>query len=185
MPSYDFNEAHAIAVQASPGRVFGAIKEVTPGEIPLFRALIAVRSLPALITRKRGLPFGGGPLFEQMLANGFVLLAEEPNREIVLGTVGRFWRAFGPPLKLASVQEYLAFDRSDYAKAAMNFSLAEIQGGRGVTLRTETRVCVADSMARRKFAFYWLLIKPGSGLMRREILRAVKRRAERGEPAIV
>ena len=48
----------------------------------------------------------------------------------------------------------------------------------GETLSTETRVWAAHLSARRRFRFYWLAIRPFSGLIRRVWLRAIKRRAE-------
>jgi hypothetical protein len=39
-------------------------------------------------------------------------------------------------------------------------------------------VLATGPRARRSFGAYWLLIRAGSGLIRREILRAVAHRAE-------
>jgi hypothetical protein len=36
-----------------------------------------------------------------------------------------------------------------------------------------------DAAARRAFAHYWLVVRPGSGAVRRSWLRAIRRRAER------
>ena len=46
----------------------------------------------------------------------------------------------------------------------------------GSRLVTETRVESTDARARRLFALYWLVIRLGSGLIRRDLLRAVRRR---------
>jgi hypothetical protein len=43
-------------------------------------------------------------------------------------------------------------------------------------LVTETRVVCADPAARRRFALYWLLIKPFSAWIRRDMLQAIARR---------
>jgi len=51
--------------------------------------------------------------------------------------------------------------------------------GAGEMALTETRVAVEDRSARRRFAVYWAVIRFGSGLIRRDLLRAVRRRAER------
>ena len=50
----------------------------------------------------------------------------------------------------------------------------------GIRLTTETRVKAADARTRAGFRLYWLVIRPFSGLIRREWLRAIARRAERG-----
>jgi hypothetical protein len=46
---------------------------------------------------------------------------------------------------------------------------------------TETRVYAGTPAARRRFAIYWRFIRPGSGIIRRSWLEAIKRRAE-GKP---
>jgi hypothetical protein len=47
-------------------------------------------------------------------------------------------------------------------------------------LSTETRVwCAPD--ARAKFRLYWLLVRPGSGLVRRSMLRSIRREATEGD----
>jgi hypothetical protein len=46
-------------------------------------------------------------------------------------------------------------------------------------LTTETRIWCADGRARRRFALYWALVRPFSGLIRILMLRAVAREATR------
>jgi hypothetical protein len=60
-------------------------------------------------------------------------------------------------------------------------AFAFIDRADGTTLaETETRVAATDPTARRGFGRYWLVIRGFSGLIRRDWLRAVARRAERG-----
>jgi hypothetical protein len=66
------------------------------------------------------------------------------------------------------------------ALAGWNFTIRPSHEG-WVELRTETRVwCAPD--ARRAFRLYWLVVRPGSGLIRRAMLGAIRRRAEQGTP---
>jgi hypothetical protein len=58
----------------------------------------------------------------------------------------------------------------------MDFRLAP--RGSATELSTETRVLATGRRSRRTFRLYWLAIRGGSGLIRRELLRAVGRRAE-------
>jgi hypothetical protein len=138
-----------------------------------------LRFLPARLFRRREpLIRAGTPLYDLMLAEGFVPLAEEPGREIVLGVVGRFWTLRGGSSGVvATPEDFLAFETPGYAKAAINF-LVEREGA-GSRIRTETRVATTDPASRRSFRRYWLVVRPGSGLIRREWLRAAKRRLER------
>ena len=182
LPVYDFNEAHATVVHAPPSRIFDAIKELTPAEVPLLRTLFALRLLPARLVGSGGARFiRTQPLLPQMLDAGFVLLAEATDREIVFGRIGQFWKVSGGASPhITDGQEFLAFDQPEYAKAALNFSVDEHLRNAGVTVSTETRIAVPDPVTRRKFAIYWRVIYPGSALIRRMWLRAIKRRAERG-----
>lgn len=65
-----------------------------------------------------------------------------------------------------------------YAVAGMNF-LVTPDGPNGSVVSTETRVFANGSATRRQFATYWRVIYPGSALIRRMWLRAVRDRALR------
>lgn len=181
MPTYDFEEAHEIEVCAVPADAYRAIQEVTPAEVPLLRALFRIRSAPAHRLMASRLSFQSPePLIEQALRSGFVLLAEDPGGELALGTVGQFWRIrTGIPLHLADARAFLTFGRPDHAKAVLGFSVVAMPDG-GALVSTRTRVRVPERSARRRFALYWLAIHPASALIRRNWLRAIKRRAEGG-----
>ena len=174
LPEFDVNEVHRTRVAASPADALAAAKEATPGEMPLVRLLFGLRSLPALVTRRGGLPSAKDrPLAEQMLEFGFVPLADAPD-ELVFGFVGQPWKIFGGSMpRLRSAEDWLAFDEAGYVKAVMNFR------ARDGMVETETRVRATDPASSRRFARYWRVIRPGSGMIRRSWLRAIKRRAER------
>src|SRR3989442_15744773 len=96
MPIYHFNEIHAITVRANASRVFNAIEDTTSAEAPLFRLLLGVRSLPRIAAgrkaarfRKTGANFGGAA------GGGFVLLAEQTDRGLVIGWIGQIWKLAG------------------------------------------------------------------------------------------
>src|SRR5215467_15878948 len=92
-----------------------------------------------------------------------------------MGVVAQFWRL--SPTSVPDIRDgaaLLTFNSPGYAKAMMSFEIAP--DGAGSRLLTETRVQATDAAARRRFRLYWLVIRAGSGLIRRSILRAVKRR---------
>jgi hypothetical protein len=178
LPRYDFNEVHARVVAAPPDPVFAAMKAVTLREMPLVRLLFALRSVPARLAGRRGLPLAGDePLFAQMLEFGFTLLAEAPGREVVAGGVAQMWKRGGKAASITDGEEFAAFDRPGYVKVALNFLLVEQDGG--TRLETETRVLATDANSYEGFARYWRLIRPGSAAIRSVWLRAIARRAER------
>ena len=177
LPEYDWNEVHSIEIAADPTAVLAAVRAVTAGEIRLFRTLMRLRALPARLLGHRPPVRGGGPVLEEVLRSAFVLLAENES-EMVVGTIGRFWQPRATHSEFRDGDAFVAFDAPGWAKAAMNFSVSD--AGRGRTrLTTETRIAATDARARRRFAAYWLIVRPGSGLIRRMWLRAVKKRAEK------
>ena len=60
----------------------------------------------------------------------------------------------------------------------MNF-LVTPDGPNGSLVSTETRVFANSPAARRRFAAYWRVIYPGSAIIRRMWLRAIRQRATR------
>jgi hypothetical protein len=185
LPAYEFSERHTTRIQATPAEAVAAAKAATPAEMPFVRTLFGLRSGPAQVTRGRGLPRDKHrSLVDQMVEFGFVQLAAAED-EIVLGYVGQPWKpAGGTVTKLLFAEAWSAFEEPGYAKALMNFRSAAVPDASGPAnsqaslLETETRVHVTDESSRRRFARYWRLIRPWSGLIRRSWLRAAKRRAE-------
>src|SRR5829696_1262939 len=181
LPHYDANEVHSTRVAAPPDEVMAALRSLTAREVPVLVALMALRSLPAVLTGRRRRP-RRGTVLEGFLRGGFVLLAERPD-ELVVGAVGRFWQA-SADVRRVSAADFAGFREPGYAKAAFNMHAQPARGG-GTLLTTETRIQATDDDARRSFRRYWRLIYPGSAAIRRAWLRAIRRRAERagGEAA--
>ena len=181
LPAWHFRERHATRVDAPPDAVARALREVTVGEVRFLRGLMALRALPAVLAgRPRRWDGAGTPVLEAALRGGFVLLADEPGRELVAGVIGRFWRPVGNlAVVLDGPEGFARFAEPGYARAAIGFRLERGPGG-AVRLETETRISTPEPGVRRRFGLYWRIILPGSALLRREWLAAIKRRAERG-----
>ena len=98
---------------------------------------------------------------------------------LALGLVGAIsvaqQRASWPPSRFRDLAD------PGYAKAVMNFLVID-EGDGWTRLVTETRVFATDGATARRFAVYWRLIYPGSSLIRRMWLAAIRKRAE-GAPA--
>jgi hypothetical protein len=139
--------------------------------------LFRIRALPAVL-RRRPSPMPSGLRLHDVLRSGFVVLSEEPGREIVVGTAGRFWGASGTRLALTA-NGFASFAEPGTAKAVMSFRVDPIDAER-TRVTTETRVQCVDATARRSFRLYWSVIHVGSALIRREMLRLIKRSAEAG-----
>ncbi|HEU0301598.1 MAG TPA: hypothetical protein VFR37_19240 [Longimicrobium sp.] len=180
LPRADFAERHALRVHAPPERAYAAARGLDlSGSLPV-RVLFALRSLPALFTRRRGRGQRGlGATMEGLLRNGFILLDERPPQELVLGLVGRFWTPAGG-IERIDPAEFAGFDRPGMAVAAWNFTI--LPTDEGSLVATETRVRCTDDAARRSFARYWRVVRPFSGFTRMEALRAIRRAAEAPAP---
>jgi hypothetical protein len=175
VPVWQFGEHHAIRVAAPPERVFDAVKRIPAGEITFFRLLTWIRrggrNLPESILNAGNT----SPLLEVATNSGFIYLADDAPRELVVGTI-----VIAPPGARRSLtpQIFTTPLPPGYALAAMNF-LVKPDGPNGSIVSTETRVFANSPDSRRRFARYWRLIYPGSALIRRMWLRAVRRRATR------
>jgi hypothetical protein len=111
-----------------------------------------------------------------MLSNprsGFFPLATT-DRELVFGMAGQPWNNRAVHL---TPDEFKQWAAPESVKIAFNFRI-EDAGERDCRVVTETRVLAVDDAARVKMAKYWRLIYPGSGMIRRGMLNAVRVRAE-------
>lgn len=174
-PRWQFSEHHEARVAAPPHRVFEAVRAVRADEILLFRFLTWLRrggrDLPENILNAGT----ERPLLDVAASSGFVYLADDPPREVVVGTVV----VVPPGTRGKLTPEVFAKQLPPgFAVAGMNF-LVTPDGKGGSIVTTETRVYANSDSARRRFAVYWRVIYPGSALIRRMWLRAIARRAER------
>jgi hypothetical protein len=175
LPLYDAYERHETMVAAPIERVYPVVRELDLRRSVLSSAFRLWRGAARRLTRRTP-PSGGSHLsLQSFLDHGFVLLAESPPREIVIGLTERV--GFGERVRRTEADEFKTFSEPGYAKAAWNFTLVAL-GPRQTHLATETRVLCLDPRSRRRFRVYWRVIRLFSGLVRVEILRALKKAAE-------
>ena len=150
LPLYEFRTRQEVGVNADAARADRALREVTWGEVPLVRALVFARGLGRARDSDKVLA---------ALARRAEVLEDVPGEGVVLSLTGQFWRLRwrGPEPPATAMVEFRARDGA---------------------LATETRVHVPDPLSRRRFACYWRVVRPLSGLIRVLVLRAAKRRAE-------
>jgi hypothetical protein len=154
MPRWQFAERHQIRIAAPPERIYSAILDVTASEIRFFQLLTSIRCMGGCREDESILHAPAAqPILDVALRGGFRLVDDDAPRELVIGT-----RVAPRTLAL------------------MNFHV-----DRDGLVTMETRVFAETDAARRKFAIYWRFIRPGSGIIRRSWLEAIKRRAEAKE----
>jgi len=112
-----------------------------------------------------------------MQSIGWVVLAEQPGREIVLGSVTQPWLA-APVFRSISANEFRGFAEPGYVKIAWTLRADPVSASSSI-FHTETRVCTTDSEARMRFRRYWSFVAPGVELIRLVMLLPLKHDAER------
>ena len=176
-PDFHFRERHETTIAATPERIYDAIRTVSADEITLFQTFTWIRrfgrSGPENILNAPE----HQPILDVATKTGFLLLQDQPAREIVIGTV-----VVAPPGTAQrdrfTPADYKQLALPGFAKATMNFRLEPAAGGT-TKLVTETRVFATDAAALQRFTPYWRAIFPGSAILRMTWLRAIKSRAER------
>jgi hypothetical protein len=173
VPIWQFRERHTIRIDAPPARVFEAIRSVRAKEIALFNTLTWIRRGGRRAPESILNAGDTAPLLDVATRNGFIYLADDSEREIVIGTA-----VVTPPGRRGALtpEMFKTPLAPGFALAAMNF-LVIPDGPSASLVSTETRVFANSPGARRRFARYWRMIYPGSALIRVMWLRALRRRA--------
>jgi hypothetical protein len=173
MPAYEVQEVHSTHVDAPPAAAFAAILAVTPGETALARPFLWVRTLPARMS-------GGRRMDDAVWDRPFLsvpdtaILGRTPDREIVVGLIGKFWRLRdGARVPVRSREQFVAFDRPGFAVSTLSVHVEPEAGGCRVT--TITRVRTTDPEAAR--------LPPVLASHRRRQRRAATDAAARGQGA--
>ena len=179
LPEFDVESQHTVPVDAPSRLVYEEARRLDLSGSWIVRSLFRLRGLPSSALTADGLA-----------RLRFKPLVERPQHGFVLGIIGQFWSPSGRLLDF-DPEGFADLEAPGYAKAIWSFDLstpdAAETGLRAETrLRTVTRVACPDRASRRRFLFYWKLIAPFSGLIRKEALMGVKRAAEAralGRPA--
>jgi hypothetical protein len=177
LPVYRHRERHAAQIAATPDAVWSALHSVSSGDLRLTRVLTTIRALPS----QRGMRGGGLPanqgFLEAFLERGFRELRVDPPRALVAGAAAQPWRLRGgETADVVDLDGFRVFARPGFVLMATSFELEPL--GDGTRLSTETRVQPTEARAARAFRPYWWAIRAGSGLIRRDVLRATRRLAE-------
>jgi len=176
-PVFHFREQHETTIAAPPARVYSAIRAVSADEIAWFQTFTWLRrfgrSGPESILNAPE----HQPIIDVATKTGFLLLQDQPPREVVIGAIVVRPPGTSRPNQFAA-DDYKQLALPGFAKATMNFRIEELSGGISKVV-TETRVFATDRTALGRFTPYWRVIFPGSAILRITWLRAIKSRAER------
>jgi hypothetical protein len=166
LPHAHVSTRHTIDINASLDQVF-----------PIAETLNFKKSrIIYWLFRLRGIPAGRNLNFQDLEKINFIRLESIVQQEITFGLIGQFWTPTGK-LKKFKPEEFTAYNLPGYAKATWSFYFTKLNDFQ-TRIQTETRIFCPTAGTKRKFDFYWILIKPFSSLIRREILRAFKIQSE-------
>jgi len=176
LPAYDVVDRHHIHVAAPAALTLAAAADADPFDVPAVRAIfkgreMILRAAPDNRPRPRG-------LLADMRSLGWVILAEKPGHEIVVGAVTKPWE---PNVTFRSIpaDAYASFNEPDYVKIVWTLRADPIDRGARCLFSSETRAVATDAEAARKFRRYWALASPGISIIRRIGLPTLKATAER------
>jgi hypothetical protein len=177
LPNPEVDEYHQLTVDAPAPITFAVAKTMDLQASPTVRGIFWLRAVPAMLRGEPSRRQGPRGILEETLALGFGVLAEVPDRELVVGTYTQPWHqqvTFHP----LPPEEFAAFDEPGYVKIVWTLA-AEPLGSDRSRFVTRTRVVTTDPEARRRFRRYWAPMSAGIILIRYVSLPMVKREAER------
>ena len=99
-PQFQFRERHEIRIDAPAERVYAAIRSVTANEIALFQTFTWIRRFGSPGPESILNAPERQPILDVAVKGGFLLLADDPPREVVVGSAvirPRDLRLGGPP----------------------------------------------------------------------------------------
>jgi hypothetical protein len=175
MPVYDVVERHHVRMAAPAGVTFAAACEQDLMALPIARAIFKAREIllggeSDLVSRPRG-------LLAMTKSIGWGMLAEVPDREVVMGAVTQPWHA-NVVFRPLPPDQFADFNEPDHVKIVWTLRADPI-GANASIFRTETRAHATDREARAKFRRYWSFLSPGIILIRWAALKPLRDDAER------
>jgi hypothetical protein len=176
MPTYDVYERQALVISAPAEVTLAAARNQDLLALPLIDVIFKTRALVMGSSQEASPPRQG--LLGMMLALGWRVLEEIPDREIVVGAVTRPWQA-DVTFRGIAPEHFAAFDEPDYVKIVWTLRADPSGAGNRTLFSTETRAVATDGEARRKFRRYWAFASPGISMIRRLGLPALRSSAER------
>jgi hypothetical protein len=148
MPVYEVVERHHVRVAAPAALTLAAAREQDLFQLPLVRPIfkareVILRTTPDDRPRPRG-------LLAATQALGWGILADIPDREIVVGAVTKPWEP-NVTFRALPPDDFAAFSEPGFVKIAWTLRADPVDGGASI-FRTETRAVATDAGA-----FLWML----------------------------
>ncbi|AUX43008.1 hypothetical protein SOCE26_044480 [Sorangium cellulosum] len=183
LPEADIVANYQTVVMATPQATYAALKSVdfAQSRSIVLRALLALRIADVRRARRQlglaPLPAPARVSLENVEDYGQIKLAEKEGSEIVVGAIAR-------PMQTTSLfvqrtpAEFKAFDCPGYVKGAGSYVVTP-HGERRTMLSYEVRIRATDTATRQQLFFWNILTAPLMTFAGNQMIRYVKRVAER------
>lgn len=178
LPNPRMVEINRIWVKAPPDAAWQAARHFDGASIPWIRWLFGLREIPrrligrppAVTDRRLGV--------DQVAdsGKGFLILEEEPGREVVVGSVGRFWHSDIPYADVTS-RTFASFSTPGWGKLAWSIRVEPAPTGSIVTF--ELRTTATDENSWTYLDRYFHLIGPASRLIRASVMSQLEAQLRR------
>tara|TARA_Y100000590_G_scaffold444350_1_gene574984 strand:+ start:878 stop:1435 length:558 start_codon:yes stop_codon:yes gene_type:complete len=163
-----FSECHSICINASSSKVWDSIYNTKVYGSWYIKIVVWLRTLPI---RKNVKYSPTKPIFDLNEMPNFLRLYENPPNELYLAMIGRLWKLNGGLIRVDKHQ-FTNFDKKHINKLIWCFRVEEQRNSQSI-LYTETKVWCSSKYSFICFFLYWLMIRVFSGLIRKEILKAI------------
>ncbi len=177
LPEPEVDEYHRLKVRAPAAVTFAAAKQMDIQSSPVVKGIFWLRAIPSVLRGEPFRPQGSRSIVAETLEQGWGVLAEVPDREIVVGAYTQPWHehvTFRP----LPPEQFAAFSEPGYVKIV--WTLAAEPAGPGESwFVTRTRVAATDAESRKKFRRYWAPMSAGIILIRYAGLPLVRKQAQR------
>lgn len=162
MPKWQSREIHKIEMPDTKGNVMKVIEELTWADVPFFR-----KSINLLSFGKKKYP--NDKVLDLFINSGLYKIAYSSADELVLvGILPVSDKTKKIELGINKLEDFKKLNDAKTVKIAMNFLL------RDNILSTETRNKPTDRYSCIFFTAYWLMIRFGSGFIRRSWLKGIR-----------
>ena len=178
MPMWDASIAAHLIVRADTRRTFGAARDLDFLSVhsPLLAASMWLRGIPDRLSGRSSVAPPRLVLSAGDELPGWVVLGEQPGRELAFGAVGRFWQ---PNIEWHDLpaDEFAAFAVPSWGKIVADFSVVPY-GEHASLLTYECRTATTDADSRVRFLRYWRLIRPFVAHIFRATVATIRDHAE-------
>lgn len=172
LPKPRHAEIHRIFVKADPVRAWETVRHFDMGKVPWVRILFDIRTWPDKLR-------GKAPETDRRLGvdqitdegKGFIILEEIPGKEVVVGSVGKFWR-LNIPFEAITPEQFKEFDTPGLGKLSWSISVEPYK--EGSTISIELRITAPDEETWRKLNRYYHIIGPASRLIRSSMMSHIE-----------